>query len=145
MSQSRVGVERALKMARRVLEHLEVQAAGYGALAVPPHIQIQLEDQREKVAQLEAQLAGAGGESVQPASQTDASILPDRTFVVKLLSILSQRFSSDELQNLCFAMGVKYEDLPAMSLSGKARELVAYCERHGCLPLLIETGKILRS
>lgn len=52
------GLERALAMARRALAILEEQAAGYTALSTPVHLQIELEDQRAKVAALEAQLRG---------------------------------------------------------------------------------------
>lgn len=44
-----------LARARKVLHHLEMQAAGFGALHIPAHLQIELEEQREKVAALEAQ------------------------------------------------------------------------------------------
>ncbi len=49
-------VERALRMARRTLAILEEQAAAYTALTVPAHLRIELEEQRRKVAELEARL-----------------------------------------------------------------------------------------
>lgn len=47
---------RALEMARRTLAILEMQAAAYTALTIPAHLQIDLEEQREKVAALEERL-----------------------------------------------------------------------------------------
>ncbi len=48
--------DRALAMARRALGILELQAAGYGALHIPVHLQIELEEKRREVAELEARL-----------------------------------------------------------------------------------------
>ena len=45
---------RALHMARRSLDILEEQAAGYTALTIPVHLKIQLEEKRHEVAELEA-------------------------------------------------------------------------------------------
>jgi hypothetical protein len=67
--------------------------------------------------------------------------LPDR---VRLLSLLTRHFSLDELNTLCFAVGVNYDELPGAGLTGKARELIGYCERHTCMPTLIASGKTLR-
>jgi hypothetical protein len=43
-------------MARRVLDILEEQAAGYTALTIPTHLQIELEEKRLEVADLERRL-----------------------------------------------------------------------------------------
>lgn len=50
---------RALENARRTLAILEAQAAGYTSLTIPPHLQVELEDKRKEVAQLEADLKSA--------------------------------------------------------------------------------------
>ncbi len=50
-------LEQALTKARHVLAILEGQAAGYGSLAVPPHIVIQIEEKQKEIAGLEARLA----------------------------------------------------------------------------------------
>ncbi len=49
-------LRRALEMAYRTLSILEEQAAGYTALTIPAHLRIELEEQRRKVADLEARL-----------------------------------------------------------------------------------------
>ncbi|MBN1922772.1 MAG: tetratricopeptide repeat protein [Anaerolineae bacterium] len=55
-------LEQALTMARRSLEVLETQAAGYSALTIPAHLFLELEDKRKEIARLEAQArAGATG------------------------------------------------------------------------------------
>ncbi len=46
---------RALDVARRALEILETQAAAYTALTIPAHLQIELEEKRRQVAELEGQ------------------------------------------------------------------------------------------
>ena len=52
----RAGLERALTMARRALAILEEQVAGFGALHVPAHKLIELEEKRRQVAELERRL-----------------------------------------------------------------------------------------
>lgn len=47
----------ALAMARRSLAILEVQAAAYGKLQIPAHLQIDLEEKRKEVADKEARLS----------------------------------------------------------------------------------------
>jgi hypothetical protein len=42
-------------------------------------------------------------------------------------------FNESELRNLCFDMGIDFEELSATNKSGKVRELIAYCLRRGCL------------
>lgn len=54
------------------------------------------------------------------------------------LEILENMFSEDELRTLCFSMGVDYENLPASSKPGKARELLIRVERDGRLNRLYE-------
>ncbi len=51
------GLTDTLNMARRVLAHLEKQAAGYTALTIPAPLQIELEDKRSEVDRLEAEVA----------------------------------------------------------------------------------------
>jgi hypothetical protein len=53
-------------------------------------------------------------------------------------------FGDEELRSLCFDLGVDYADLPAEGKDGKAREFVAYCERRGRIPELVEVCRKLR-
>jgi len=88
----------------------------------------------------ESEMSSSGGSN----ALLNVSGLPDRTFQMKLLKILTQYFSLNDVQTLCFALGINYDDLPSGGLTGKARELIGYCERHLCLPKLIAAGKTLR-
>lgn len=54
-------LERQLEMARQALDIYEVQAAGYTKLTIPAHLVINLEQQREKVADLEDKLQEKAG------------------------------------------------------------------------------------
>ncbi len=54
----RARTERTLAMARRALDHLEEQAAGFGKLNLPAHLRIELEEKRAEVDALEAKLRG---------------------------------------------------------------------------------------
>lgn len=58
--------------------------------------------------------------------------------------LLTNRFSDDELQTLCFDLGIDYDSLPGTQKVGKARELIRHCERRNSLHELIEQGKQLR-
>lgn len=51
-------LNRTLTMARRALVILEEQVAGFGALHVPAHLKIELEEKRRQVAELEAKMGG---------------------------------------------------------------------------------------
>ncbi|UCC52145.1 MAG: hypothetical protein JSV68_24080, partial [Anaerolineaceae bacterium] len=62
----------------------------------------------------------------------------------KLRDQLSECFDKSELNNLCFDLDIKHEDLPAQTLTGIARELIAYCLRHKRLDNLIERCRQLR-
>ena len=80
----------------------------------------------------------------QPTASTPTSSSPGLPDRLKLLSLLKQHFSLDELNTLCFAVEVNYDELSGVGVSGKARELIGYCERHLCLPKLVTAGKTLR-
>ncbi len=51
---------------------------------------------------------------------------------------IEESFNLDEIKNLCFDLGINYENLPGeMTLTGRSRELVNYCQRNGRLADLI--------
>lgn len=82
--------------------------------------------------------------SAGSSTSSNSPGLPDRTYAMKLLGILTQYFNLNDLQTLCFALGVNYEDLPSGGLTNKARDLIIFCERHTCLPDLVKAGRMLR-
>jgi tetratricopeptide (TPR) repeat protein len=61
VSEERASLKAQLGTARRILAVLEEQVAGYTALTVPAHLQVEMETQRDKVASLEARLAQLEG------------------------------------------------------------------------------------
>jgi hypothetical protein len=68
----------------------------------------------------------------------------DLSLQAKLLKILKERFSEDELRNLCFLFGIDYEDLRGNGKAAKALELFQFLERRERIAELIEVGKIER-
>ena len=65
-------IERQLEQGRRLLAVLEEQAAAYTTLTIPAELQVNLENQRAKIAHLEARLSGQ-------APQLELKELPDWT------------------------------------------------------------------
>jgi hypothetical protein len=61
--------------------------------------------------------------------------------LAKLRRILVAFFNDSELRDLCFDLGIDYGSLPGGASSDKARELIAYCERHRLIPELVRIGK----
>ncbi len=62
----------------------------------------------------------------------------------RLYEKLTQHFSKEELQTLCFNLKVDYDDLPAQGKAAKARELILYLERRGRLDELIDLCRLER-
>lgn len=54
----------------------------------------------------------------------------DQQRLFEVWRLIDGRFNQDELRTLAFFCHVEYDSLPAEGKSGKARELVAYMERH---------------
>ncbi len=52
------------------------------------------------------------------------STKPADEATLQLIDTLSKRFTLDELEGVCLELGIEWEDLPARSRSGKARQLV---------------------
>ncbi|MCB8943613.1 MAG: NACHT domain-containing protein [Ardenticatenaceae bacterium] len=63
------------------------------------------------------------------------------TILTQLRQILLDYFDQEELITLCFDLGVDYESLPGAGKANKARDLVAYLQRHGRLPQLLTLGQ----
>ena len=57
--------------------------------------------------------------------------------LVRLRDALDKRYSDSELRDVCFELGIDYEDLPGDRQSAKARELVLYAERHSMTAQLV--------
>lgn len=59
---------------------------------------------------------------------------------LRLLDLLLEGFSKEDLKDLCFELGIDYDDLPAEGRSSKARELITYMERRGRTAELVILG-----
>lgn len=68
----------------------------------------------------------------------------DREYLIYLRLVLRNRFNQSELRDLCFDLGVDYEDLPGNGRADKARELVAYLDRRNQIPGLVTAGRRVR-
>lgn len=56
----------------------------------------------------------------------------------ELTLLVQQRFSKAEIHDLCFSIGIGYENLPGDTVDTKARSLVEYCARHSLTSKLME-------
>jgi hypothetical protein len=83
-----------------------------------------------------------GNEQREPSA--DLTIVKETYHRAKLRKNLTECFSKSELRALCFDLEIKDENLAADTLDGMAMELVAYCERTGRVPELVEKCKGLR-
>ena len=50
---------------------------------------------------------------------------------------IETHFNKSELQDLCFDLDIRYDNIPGDALKDKARELVDYCKRSDRLPELV--------
>lgn len=64
--------------------------------------------------------------------------------LINLHKILTRRFDIGELRTLCMYLGISYEEIEGEGITNKARELLAYAERHNRISDLILKGKQLR-
>ena len=69
---------------------------------------------------------------------------PDPIDLVQLRELLLKHFDKEELKTLTSDLGVDYDSLRGEGKAGKARELVAYLDRHNGLDKLREVGPRLR-
>jgi hypothetical protein len=61
-----------------------------------------------------------------------------------LRGLLAQSFNREELKRLCFDLHINHEEFESQTLSGMARELVGYAERHGRLTELLQACEARR-
>ena len=55
-----------------------------------------------------------------------------------MLSLIADHFDTQELRELCFELGIDYDDLGGEGRRAKIRELLLYARRHGRTPDLLE-------
>ncbi len=64
--------------------------------------------------------------------------------LVKLSDQIAEYFNAEELADLCFRLGIDFENLPGGTRAARARELIDYCRRHGRLDELVAASRQLR-
>ena len=124
-------LEAIRSVAPKYRERLLLEPYGRAAYEL---IQEQIEVLRDLRARLETagpadQLSGGEQVAPEPASELDRSTLR---------RILVGRFSADELNTLCFDLGMDHEDLVGTGKAARARELIAHCERRDLLGPLVD-------
>lgn len=82
--------------------------------------------------------------SVQGAGLISEARVGSQEAQVKLRDLLLASFNEEELRDLCFELGVTFENLGGQGLAGKARELVLLLAREQRLADLVTLGKIRR-
>lgn len=68
----------------------------------------------------------------------------DQSYLIQLHTFLTSYLNEEELRDLCFQLGINYEDLGGTGRTARARELVQYCHRHGLIPELVQRCRALR-
>ncbi len=80
----------------------------------------------------------------QPATETAVPTPNDRAFLVALADKLNDHFDDAELNDLCFRLGEKYENIKGDAKPEKAVELVKYFKRRGRVEELVRIVQELR-
>lgn len=68
----------------------------------------------------------------------------DRVDRAALRQKLTDLFSLDDLQQICFDLGVDYEDLGSEGKSARAVKLILFCQRRGRMGELLRLCRVLR-
>jgi hypothetical protein len=89
-------------------------------------------------------LAGTQASNAQIAGRGPTRRTLSRDLLTELRQILVASFDEEELYTLCFDLGIRYDDLSGKGTAGRARELIAYLERHKRICELIGVGRHLR-
>jgi hypothetical protein len=57
---------------------------------------------------------------------------------IRLKELMVRYFNKEELEDLCFNLGIDKDDLPNATKPELAKEIILYCERHDKLDRLLE-------
>jgi len=90
------------------------------------------------------EISAEGTLAVYTQFEPGTALIETQEQAVQLRRVLADRFNESELRTLCFDLGIESENLPGDTREALARELVAYCVRHGQIPKLVEVGRQLR-
>lgn len=91
----------------------------------------ELDDLHERVLALPQATAPINRQDDAPQPPPDPPATRDAQEVapVRLLALLDSAFDANELADLCFELGVDFENLAGGTKKSKARELILYCQR----------------
>jgi len=64
-----------------------------------------------------------------PVGKKKAKTAPADEATIQLIDTLGSQFTLDELEGICLELGIEFEDLPASTRSGKARQLVQQADK----------------
>ena len=150
-------LEEIAAILQRRLSILEKQQALYGALAVPSHIILEKEETERELNVVLAKLGrasnsqpnhhatGISSSTVEEYKSLDFTNQTQQLSDLKVLrEIIARHFNLEELQLLCFDLGVDYENVTGQSKNNKALEIVTHCQRHNSINTLINLVKKLR-
>jgi cellulose synthase operon protein C len=84
------------------------------------------------------------GDQAQPASKSPASTQGSDLDVRELYGRLNKEFNLEELRELCFILGIEFDNISGSTKAAKARELVSYMQRRGLLDELAKAIQQLR-
>jgi hypothetical protein len=94
-----------------------------------------LRDREDWVAKiLDARASRVDPEQFEQSS--DGTVLNQEQVAIRRK--ISTHFDDNEIQTLCFDLGIEYENLPANTKEGKTRELIIHCEQNGLLLRLLK-------
>lgn len=81
-------------------------------------------------------LQPAASPSSRPDNREAPFAVGQRQTLLVLRQVLISRFDEEELRDLIFDLAIDYDSLSGAAKKDKARELISFCRRHGCLPEL---------
>ncbi|GAB4121492.1 MAG: hypothetical protein Fur005_33830 [Roseiflexaceae bacterium] len=144
----------------QTLAYLLQQQAQFTTAHTPPHIRTGIDEACAGITKCKAALRGWGvevadhpddGDALVPTTPTTTTTTPPPTSSptqpidrIKLRDLINATFSDAKIQDLCFDLGIDYENLPGSGKSAKARELVSYMERRSRLAELAQKVQQLR-
>ena len=115
---------------QRRLRILEEQKAKFGDIHVPGHIVIEIEELKTKISDIDAQL-------MQLMSvDSNKKVLNEQKILANLRIKLTTHFNLEELQTLCFDLGIDSDNFPPLK-EGFSRELISYSVRNEEISKLI--------
>lgn len=99
--------------------------------------------QQFSIQKVEIQRGSESGDSEQTPEESRSLLdklnidIENPLFRGKLRRTIIAYFSDSDLRNICYDLGIDYENLPAEGKDARVRELLVQCERMGMLELLV--------